>query len=231
MATLWPWLAVAGLGAFHGLSPANGWMFAAACGVRAHDESQARRMLLPIGIGHVASVAIVACAFAQGMSLDRTRVQYLAGALLVGVAAYRLLRGAGQCTPNQHAGRPRRHRALVIPDGHCARGRADAGTGARATVPGRQSGARDHRVGLAVPGTGCSRRPHGCDAGHDRRHRHRRVPRRRLASSFVERRGAAPGLDGGAGRHRRAVDGASLNEAAPAFIREKMRRATEGRGR
>jgi hypothetical protein len=96
---LWPWLAIAGLGAFHGLSPANGWMLAAACGVRADDGAQVRRALLPIAIGHVTSVAVVACAFAQGMSMDRTRVQGLAGALLVGAALYRLLRGAGRCTP------------------------------------------------------------------------------------------------------------------------------------
>ena len=99
MATLTPWLALAGLGALHGLSPANGWMFAAACGVGARDAAQARRALLPIGIGHIASVAIVACAFAQGLSLDRARVQLLAGALLVGIAAYQLLRGGRKCAP------------------------------------------------------------------------------------------------------------------------------------
>ena len=98
MATLWPWLAVTGLGALHGLSPSNGWMFAAAWGLHARDVAQARRALLPIGIGHVASVAIVACAFAQGLSMNRTLVQGLAGALLVGVASTRLLLGAGRCT-------------------------------------------------------------------------------------------------------------------------------------
>jgi hypothetical protein len=102
MASLWPWLAIAGLGALHGLNPANGWMFAAAWGVRARkgtQEAQARRALLPIAIGHAASVAVVACAIAQGLSMDRTLVQRLAGALLVGAASYRLLRGAGQRTP------------------------------------------------------------------------------------------------------------------------------------
>ncbi len=99
MTSFWPWMAVAGLGALHGLSPANGWMFAAACGVRARDGSQARRALVPIGIGHVASVAVVAYAFALGMSMDRTLVQGLAGALLVGAASYRLLPGAGQRKP------------------------------------------------------------------------------------------------------------------------------------
>jgi hypothetical protein len=95
MATLWPWMAIAGLGAFHGLSPATGWMFAAAWGVRASDGAQVWRALLPIAIGHAASVAVVACALAQGMAMDRTLVRGLSGALLVAAASYRLLRGAG----------------------------------------------------------------------------------------------------------------------------------------
>ncbi len=99
MATLWPWLAVAGLGALHGLSPATGWMFAAACGVRARNGAPVRRALLPIAIGHAASVAVVAGAVAQGVSMDRGLFQDLAGALLVGAACWRGLRGAGRCTP------------------------------------------------------------------------------------------------------------------------------------
>lgn len=94
MADLWPWLAIAGLGALHGLSPATGWMFAAAWGVSTGDVAQARHALLPIAIGHAASVAAVACAFAQGLPMDRAWAQNLAGALLLGAAAYRVLRGA-----------------------------------------------------------------------------------------------------------------------------------------
>ena len=86
MASFWPWLAVAGVGALHGLNPASGWMFAAAWGVHSRDGAQARRALLPIGIGHATSVAIVACAFAQGLSMDRVAMQVLAGGLLVAVA-------------------------------------------------------------------------------------------------------------------------------------------------
>lgn len=95
MASLWPWLAIAGLGATHGLSPANGWMFAAACGVRAGDAGRARRALFPIALGHAASVAVVAGAVAQGMWMDGALFQRLAGVLLVGVASWRLLRGSG----------------------------------------------------------------------------------------------------------------------------------------
>ena len=106
MASLWPWLAVAGLGALHGLQPANGWMFAAAQGVRARDTGEARRALWPIAMGHTASIAVVACAVAQGLSMDRALVQDLAGALLVGAAAYRVLRGAAPCAPiGMQAGR------------------------------------------------------------------------------------------------------------------------------
>ena len=98
MTDLLPWLAIAGLGTVHGLSPANGWMFAAAWGVRAGNR-QVRRALLPIGVGHAVSIAVVAGAFAQGLSMDRALVRDLAGALLIGAAAYRLLRGAGHRTP------------------------------------------------------------------------------------------------------------------------------------
>lgn len=94
----WAWLTIAGLGAAHGASPANGWMFAVACGVHARDDAQARRALLPIAIGHAASVAIVVFAIAQGMLMDRAWVQSLAGALLIGVAVHRWLRGAAADT-------------------------------------------------------------------------------------------------------------------------------------
>jgi hypothetical protein len=97
MSGLWPWLAVAGLGALHGLSPANGWMFAAACGVQAGDTAQARRALLPIAIGHVAAVAMVACAVALGMwAVESAWVRGLAGALLIAAASHRVIPGARQ---------------------------------------------------------------------------------------------------------------------------------------
>src|SRR5258705_1832309 len=35
---LWPWLALAGLGAFHGLNPAMGWLFAVALGLHQQDR-------------------------------------------------------------------------------------------------------------------------------------------------------------------------------------------------
>lgn len=86
------WIALAGLGALHGLSPANGWMFAAACGLRAGDAGQTRRALLPIALGHGAAVAFAVAAVALGLLLDRTQVQHGAGVLLLAAAAVHGLR-------------------------------------------------------------------------------------------------------------------------------------------
>jgi hypothetical protein len=83
MVDLVPWLAVAGAGILHGLSPSNGWLLAAACGVHARDESQARRALAPIALGQVASMGMLAFAFSLGISLDRALMRDLAVTLLV----------------------------------------------------------------------------------------------------------------------------------------------------
>jgi hypothetical protein len=69
MGDLWPWLAIAGLGAVHGLGPANGWALAAACGMKARDGAAARRALWPIGLGQAASIGALACALSLGTSL------------------------------------------------------------------------------------------------------------------------------------------------------------------
>jgi hypothetical protein len=90
MASLWPWLVVAGLGVLHGLNPATGWMWAAAWGLRSRDSAQALRALLPIAAGHAASVALVAGAVMFGLTMDRFAMQVAAGALLAAFAALHL---------------------------------------------------------------------------------------------------------------------------------------------
>lgn len=94
MASLWPWLAVAGVGALHGLNPATGWLLAAAWGVRSRDRGQALRALLPIGVGHAASIALGAGAVAFGVSMDRAVLAAVVGGLLVFAASVHLWRRA-----------------------------------------------------------------------------------------------------------------------------------------
>ncbi len=59
MSGAWPWLAVAALGAYHGIDPSMGWLFAVALGLQ--DRSRARVLwaLVPIAIGHLVSIGLV----------------------------------------------------------------------------------------------------------------------------------------------------------------------------
>ncbi|ADU38618.1 hypothetical protein [Variovorax paradoxus] len=105
-ADLWPWLAVAGVGALHGLNPATGWMLAAAWGVRSGDRAQALRALMPIAVGHAASIGLVAGAVAFGLAMDRVAMQVLAGGLFVAAAVLHLWRRTPTAAraPAGHAG-------------------------------------------------------------------------------------------------------------------------------
>jgi len=90
MDSAWPWLAIAGLGALHGLNPASGWPWAAACGWRGGGASATLRALGPLAIGHLLSVALVAATVASGLGLPRELLPWLAGGLLLAVAARQL---------------------------------------------------------------------------------------------------------------------------------------------
>lgn len=106
MASLWPWLLVAGVGALHGLNPATGWMWAAAWGLRSRDSAQAWRALAPIAAGHAASVALVASAVVFGFAMDRFALQVFAGGLLAALTVLHLSGRAPRAmrAPAGHAG-------------------------------------------------------------------------------------------------------------------------------
>ncbi len=57
---LWPWALMALLGAYHGLNPAMGWLFAVSLGLQEGDRRAVLRALPPIALGHEASIAVVA---------------------------------------------------------------------------------------------------------------------------------------------------------------------------
>lgn len=86
---VWPWLAFAGLGAFHGLNPGMGWLFAVALGLHRHDRRIVWLSPIPIALGHALSVAAVAGAFVwAGFLIDANAVRVGSGLLLIGWAAY-----------------------------------------------------------------------------------------------------------------------------------------------
>ena len=107
MTEAWPWLAVAGAGALHGLNPATGWLLAATRGLRTRDAAQALQAVAPLALGHLASVAGVAGAVALGLGAGRVLLEAGAGALLLAVLVLRVAsrrHPAAVRAPASHAG-------------------------------------------------------------------------------------------------------------------------------
>jgi hypothetical protein len=92
-----PWLAIAGLGLFHGLNPAMGWLFAVALGLHQHSQRVVLVSLLPIALGHAAAVAaVLGIALTLGLVLDTTTLLRLAAVILIGWALWHITRGHRQ---------------------------------------------------------------------------------------------------------------------------------------
>jgi hypothetical protein len=94
MSSVWPWFVLAGLGAFHGLNPAMGWLFAVALGLHRRSRSAVLVAIIPIAAGHLLSVAAVVAVFmASGFVFDAHTLARLAGVILIAWAAYHATRG------------------------------------------------------------------------------------------------------------------------------------------
>jgi hypothetical protein len=92
--TLWLWLGIAGLGLFHGINPAMGWLFAVALGLNRRSERVVWLALLPIGLGHALAVAVILIlVLALGLILEPGLLRPLAAALLFGWAGWHALYG------------------------------------------------------------------------------------------------------------------------------------------
>ena len=94
MTALWPWLTLAGLGAFHGLNPAMGWLFAVALGLHRQSRTVVLVSLLPIAFGHALAIVLtVFLVIVVGTSVDQTLLRIGTGILLIGWAIYHALYG------------------------------------------------------------------------------------------------------------------------------------------
>ena len=88
--TLWLMLL---LGAYHGLNPGMGWLFAVALGMQEQKGSAVARALVPIALGHAAAIGSVVLATAfLGMTLPLVAIRYSVAAVLVGLGIYCLVR-------------------------------------------------------------------------------------------------------------------------------------------
>jgi hypothetical protein len=89
----WPWVAMALLGAYHGLNPAMGWLFALALGLQEKRRSAVIGALLPIVLGHAAAiaVAILLLTFVQHF-LPMNLLKWTVASVLFTLGVYRLFR-------------------------------------------------------------------------------------------------------------------------------------------
>jgi hypothetical protein len=87
------WTAMIGLGAYHGINPGMGWLFAVALGMQAGRASAMWRALPPIALGHAIAVGVVVTLFAgAGIVLPLHLVKVVIAATLVTLGMYRLWR-------------------------------------------------------------------------------------------------------------------------------------------
>jgi hypothetical protein len=90
----WPWLALVGLGMFHGLNPGMGWLFAVALGMHRKSRASVLLALPPIALGHAVSIGIVAGAvLLLGVVIDTSALRTGAGMILIAWAIYHWLYG------------------------------------------------------------------------------------------------------------------------------------------
>lgn len=97
MSEAWPWLLLIGLGAFHGLNPAMGWLFAVALGLHRHSRDVVLVSLIPIAIGHAIAIALVVYAVTVlGAVIDQAALRVFSGLLLIAWGIYAML------SPHRH---------------------------------------------------------------------------------------------------------------------------------
>src|SRR5258706_13854132 len=86
-----PWVVLFGLGAFHGINPGMGWLFAVALGLQEQKRAAVLRALPPIALGHALSVGIiVGVVLLARVSLPHGILKFGAATILFGFGLYRL---------------------------------------------------------------------------------------------------------------------------------------------
>jgi hypothetical protein len=89
----WPWVTLALLGAYHGLNPGMGWLFAVARGLQDQRREAVLRSLLPIALGHAASIALVVALVGGAQTLAAPGpVRAVGAVVLILFGVFKLLR-------------------------------------------------------------------------------------------------------------------------------------------
>jgi hypothetical protein len=89
----WAFVLLGLLGAYHGLNPAMGWLFAVGLGLQERSRRAVLRSLLPIAIGHECSIVLIAAlVLGLGVVADSTVLHVCAGVALIGFGGFRFIK-------------------------------------------------------------------------------------------------------------------------------------------
>jgi len=81
------------LGAYHGINPGMGWLFAVALGMQEQRGSAVAKSLAPIALGHALAIgSVVMIAAFLGRALPLLSIRYFVATLLVGLGIFSLVR-------------------------------------------------------------------------------------------------------------------------------------------
>jgi hypothetical protein len=84
-------LAMLAFGAYHGLNPGMGWLFALSLGLQQRNERAIWLSLLPIALGHAAALAVVALLILLGAQFISTApLQWLTALVLIAFGLYKV---------------------------------------------------------------------------------------------------------------------------------------------
>jgi hypothetical protein len=87
------WIALAGLGAVHGINPGMGWLFAVALGLQEGSARAVWRALSPLALGHALAIGVaVLAALVVGLVVPAETLRWIVGGALVTLGGARLLR-------------------------------------------------------------------------------------------------------------------------------------------
>jgi hypothetical protein len=94
MGPAWAWFVIAGLGIFHGLNPAMGWLFAVALGLHRQSRRTVLLAIPPMALGHALSITVVtASVLSIGMLVDVHALRIACGCALITWALYHVRYG------------------------------------------------------------------------------------------------------------------------------------------
>jgi hypothetical protein len=86
-------VALASMGAFHGINPGMGWLFAVALGMQERRRGAVLRALVPLGAGHALAVAgAVLAAAAMGGVVPMPALRWVIAGILITLGVVRLFR-------------------------------------------------------------------------------------------------------------------------------------------